>query len=94
MIADKLVVSRTGGRRRPQRLVGSFREGVYVPDQQTRELMEDSYQRLLEGQPRVETLREAQLAMKERNPDPLYWGAFICQGNPGELPRHGLRGQP
>jgi hypothetical protein len=47
MIADKLVVSRTGGRRRPQRLVGPFRQGVKVPDQQTRELMEDSYQRLL-----------------------------------------------
>jgi CHAT domain-containing protein len=35
-------------------------------------------------------LREAQLAMKQRYPDPLYWGAFICQGNPDELPRHNL----
>jgi CHAT domain-containing protein len=26
----------------------------------------------LEGEPRAEALREAQLAMKERYPDPLY----------------------
>ena len=32
-----------------------------------------------------EALREAQLAMKEKYPDPLYWGAFICQGDPGPL---------
>jgi CHAT domain-containing protein len=59
-----------------------------VPDQQTQELMEDFYQRLLQGQPRTEALREAQLAMKERYPDPLYWGAFICQDDPGPLPQH------
>ena len=29
--------------------------------------------------------REARLAMKEKYPDPYYWGAFICQGNPGQL---------
>jgi CHAT domain-containing protein len=57
-----------------------------VPDEQTRELMEDFYQRLLEGQPRAEALKEAQLAMKERYPDPLYWGAFVCQGSPNVLP--------
>jgi CHAT domain-containing protein len=56
-----------------------------VPDQQTQELMENFYQRLLEGQPRAEALREAQLAMKEKYHDPLYWGAFVCQGDPGPL---------
>jgi CHAT domain-containing protein len=56
-----------------------------VPDQQTRELMVDFYQRLLKGEPRAEALRQAQLAMKQRYPDPFYWGAFICQGNPGPL---------
>ena len=56
-----------------------------VPDEQTKELMVDFYKRLLSGKPRVEALREAQLAMKEKYPDPYYWGAFICQGNPGPL---------
>jgi len=58
-----------------------------VPDQQTQELMEDFYRRILEGQPRAEALRQAQLAMKAKYPDPYYWGAFICQGDPGPLPK-------
>jgi CHAT domain-containing protein/tetratricopeptide (TPR) repeat protein len=56
-----------------------------VPDAQTRELMEDFYRRILAGQPRTEALGEAQLEMKKKYPDPLYWGAFICQGDPGPL---------
>ena len=56
-----------------------------VPDQQTQELMEDFYRRLLKGQPRAEALREAQRAMKAQHPEPLYWGAFICQGELGPL---------
>jgi CHAT domain-containing protein len=56
-----------------------------VPDKQTQELMEDFYQRLLAGQPRAEALRGAQLAIKEKYPHPRFWGAFICQGNPGPL---------
>ncbi len=58
-----------------------------VPDQQTQELMEDFYRSLLNGKPRAEALREAQLALKARRPEPLYWGAFICQGDPAPLPR-------
>jgi CHAT domain-containing protein len=57
-----------------------------VPDQQTQELMEDFYRRLLDGQPRAEALRQAQLALKARYPNPLFWGAFICQGDPAPLP--------
>jgi hypothetical protein len=57
-----------------------------VPDAQTRELMEDFYRRILQGEGRVAALRAAQLAMKEKYPDPYYWGAFICQGEPGPLP--------
>jgi CHAT domain-containing protein len=30
-------------------------------------------------------LRQAQLEMKKKYPDPFYWGAFICQGDPGPL---------
>jgi CHAT domain-containing protein len=57
-----------------------------VPDEQTKELMVDFYKKLLlSGKPRTEALREAQLAMKEKYPHPFYWGAFICQGNPGPL---------
>jgi CHAT domain-containing protein len=56
-----------------------------VPDEPTRELMEDFYRRLLAGQGRAEALREAQLAMKAKYPDPFYWGAFICQGDPSPL---------
>ena len=56
-----------------------------VPDQQTQELMVDFYRRILDGQPRADALREAQLAIKEKDLDPYYWGAFICQGDPGPL---------
>jgi CHAT domain-containing protein len=56
-----------------------------VPDDQTRELMEDFYRRLLAGEGRAEALRQAQLAMKAKYPDPFYWGAFICQGDPSPL---------
>jgi CHAT domain-containing protein/tetratricopeptide (TPR) repeat protein len=56
-----------------------------VPDEQTRELMEDFYRRILAGEPRADALREAQLAIKAKHPEPFYWGAFICQGNPSPL---------
>ena len=56
-----------------------------VPDEQTKELMVNFYKHLLSGKPRAEALREAQLQMKEKYPNPYYWGAFICQGNPGPL---------
>jgi len=57
-----------------------------VPDEETRELMEDFYRRILAGEPRAEALRNAQLTMKAKYPHPFFWGAFICQGNPGSLP--------
>ena len=56
-----------------------------VPDEPTQELMEDFYRRLLGGDGRAEALRQAQLAMKAKYPDPFYWGAFICQGDPSPL---------
>jgi CHAT domain-containing protein len=56
-----------------------------VPDEPTRELMEDFYRRLLAGEGRAEALRQAQLALRAKYCDPFYWGAFICQGDPGPL---------
>jgi hypothetical protein len=56
-----------------------------VPDEATRELMEDFYKRLLAGEGRADALRNAQLKLREQYPDPLYWGAFICQGDPTPL---------
>ena len=57
-----------------------------VPDEATRELMEDFYHRILRGEGRAEALRQAQLEMKQKYTDPYYWGAFICQGDPSPLP--------
>jgi CHAT domain-containing protein/tetratricopeptide (TPR) repeat protein len=56
-----------------------------VPDEATRLLTEDFYQRILSGQPRAEALRQAQQALRARHPEPLYWGAFVCLGDPGPL---------
>lgn len=57
-----------------------------VPDRETQELMEDFYGRLKRGEPRGSAFRAAQLAMRARKPDPYYWGAFICQGDPRPMP--------
>jgi CHAT domain-containing protein/tetratricopeptide (TPR) repeat protein len=62
-----------------------------VPDEPTCELMEDFYRRLLAGEGRAEALRQAQLALQAKYPDPFYWGAFICQGDPGPLSTLGHR---
>ncbi len=59
-----------------------------IPDEETRMLMEGFYKRILEGKPRAEALREAQLEVKAVSPDPLFWGAFISQGDPGPMPKN------
>jgi hypothetical protein len=56
-----------------------------IPDEPTRELMEEFYRRLLAGDARAEALRQAQLALRGKYPAPYYWGAFICQGDPSPL---------
>src|SRR5581483_3925664 len=56
-----------------------------VPDEPTRELMEDFYKRILAGEGRADALRNAQLQLRQKYPDPFYWGAFICQGDPAPL---------
>ena len=59
-----------------------------VPDKQTKDLMVDFHHRLLAGISRADALREAQLEIKKQHSHPLYWGAFICQGDPGVLTTH------
>jgi CHAT domain-containing protein len=54
-------------------------------DKKTKELMVDFYKRLLSGKSKASALREAQIAMKEKYHNPYYWGAFICQDDPGRL---------
>ncbi|MCI0604931.1 CHAT domain-containing protein [bacterium] len=56
-----------------------------VPDQETQQLMEEFYRGILRGDGRAEALRKAQLSLKRQCPDPFYWGAFICQGDPSPL---------
>jgi len=56
-----------------------------VPDEPTRELMEDFYNRILKGQRRADALREAKLTLKAKYPDPYYWGGFVCLGDPAPL---------
>jgi CHAT domain-containing protein len=61
-----------------------------VPDEETRRLMETFYRALLDGRSRADALRQAQLAIRRDYPDdPLRWGGFICQGEPGPM-----RGRP
>ncbi|UCF66484.1 MAG: CHAT domain-containing protein, partial [Acidobacteriota bacterium] len=57
-----------------------------VPDEPTQRLMEYFYSALVEGFGRADALREAQRRLKESHPHPFFWGAFICQGDPGPLP--------
>jgi len=56
-----------------------------VPDKQTQELMAGFYRRVLDGVPRAEALRLAQRALREQYPEPFYWAAFICLGDPSPL---------
>jgi CHAT domain-containing protein len=58
-----------------------------VQDRKIVELMAEFYNQLLTGEPRADALLKSQLFIKKKDPDPYYWGAFICQGNPGSLAR-------
>jgi CHAT domain-containing protein len=51
-----------------------------VPDKQTQQLMADFYANLAQGESPAIALRQAQLKLAEAQPNPFYWGAFICQG--------------
>ncbi|CAL9471559.1 hypothetical protein SUDANB95_02830 [Actinosynnema sp. ALI-1.44] len=59
-----------------------------VPDAETRTLMTGFYRRVLAGEGRAAALRHAQLELRAERPHPHYWGAFICQGDPGGFAPH------
>ena len=56
-----------------------------VPDRETVLLMDHFYHHLLSNTPCSKALRNAQLALKAKHDHPFYWGAFICEGNPGRI---------
>ena len=56
-----------------------------VPDEQTQMLITCFYEGLLRGQGRAAALKAAQLQLREQFPDPFYWAAFICIGDPGPI---------
>ena len=53
-----------------------------VPDDQTQALMDAFYGFLRPGTSPTEALRKAQLSIREKHPEPYYWGGLICQGDP------------
>jgi len=56
-----------------------------APDEQMRELMEDFYRHILRGERGVEALRQAQLEMKKRYPDPFYSRCVHLSGRSGAI---------
>jgi CHAT domain-containing protein/tetratricopeptide (TPR) repeat protein len=61
-----------------------------VPDLQTQLLMTAFYESLIAGNGRAAALRDAQRHVRTRYPSPLYWAAFICQGDPEPIAGHPL----
>jgi CHAT domain-containing protein/Tfp pilus assembly protein PilF len=51
-----------------------------IPDTETKELMSLFYRHIFEGDSYYEALRKAQLAMKEKYPDPAVWAGFELIG--------------
>jgi len=51
-----------------------------VEDEATGELMKQFYRNLFAGQSKKEALRQAQLSLWARFPNPLYWAAFYLTG--------------
>jgi CHAT domain-containing protein/tetratricopeptide (TPR) repeat protein len=51
-----------------------------VDDAATQELMTTFYQKFLENNDRREAFTEAQKELREKYPEPIYWGAFVMVG--------------
>jgi CHAT domain-containing protein/Tfp pilus assembly protein PilF len=62
-----------------------------VNDETTRQLMEDYYRHLLAGQGRTAALREAMLALRQKQPHPYFWAPFIAIGRDSPLKGFTLR---
>ena len=62
-----------------------------IPDRETRHLVSVFYGSSLKGTPKHLALQEAQVSLIRHSqdaglwPDPFFWGAFICQGDPAPL---------
>ncbi|RLG40597.1 MAG: hypothetical protein DRO01_03925 [Thermoproteota archaeon] len=55
-----------------------------VDDQATAELMELFYKYLQDGKGKAEALRQAQIEVREKYPNPYYWAAFVLNGEGGD----------
>ncbi|MDM8526699.1 tetratricopeptide repeat protein [Anaerolineales bacterium HSG24] len=55
-----------------------------VEDEATSQLMTEFYSNLRNGLGKAESLRQAQLTMREAYPNPYYWAAFVLAGDGGE----------
>jgi CHAT domain-containing protein len=51
-----------------------------VDDNATQELMTSFYKKWLGGKTKREAFKEAQLELKEKHPQPFYWGGFVMVG--------------
>ncbi|MCC5945010.1 MAG: CHAT domain-containing protein [Bernardetiaceae bacterium] len=51
-----------------------------VSDEATQLLMTEFYRNLLSGKSKREAFKAAQLALKQKYPEPYYWGAFVMIG--------------
>lgn len=60
-----------------------------VPDEETMQLMTGLYDRLIAGQDSGSALRDARLAIRELQPHPYFWGAFVLLGNPDRVSWNG-----
>ena len=58
-----------------------------VDDDATCALMIEFYRQLRAPQPVDSALRAAQQSLRPQWPDPYFWGAFVCQGDPALVPR-------
>jgi CHAT domain-containing protein len=54
-------------------------------DAATCALMTAFYDELKNGETRLEALRRARVQVRQNYKHPYYWGAFILQGDPGEM---------
>jgi hypothetical protein len=55
--------------------------------------MEDFYRRILRGEPRAEALRQAQLEMKKKYPEPFYSRRVHLPGRSGAIANASLKGR-